>query len=64
MIFNIDIDKCLFCGTCVGICPSFAVLIKNDRVVFFDDKCRWCKLCEGICPIRAINIIEKKREEK
>ena len=35
---NVDVNKCLHCGGCVGSCPKNAIFL-NDFVLEFNDDC-------------------------
>lgn len=50
---NVDPDTCMYCGSCVGICPRGAVTL-NDTLVSFSNECNRCGLCVVGCPVGAI----------
>jgi coenzyme F420 hydrogenase subunit beta len=49
---DIDPQHCTFCGTCVGICPHDALIVKNEKVLQISD-CKKCGLCYNTCPGRS-----------
>ena len=44
---NVDVNKCLHCGGCVGSCPKNAIFL-NDFVLEFNDDC--------IKPVAALSL--------
>lgn len=53
-------DLCTGCGTCVGVCPTGALEIREDRDGFYTPildhhKCDKCGLCVQVCPGHAID---------
>lgn len=61
---KIDVGECDLCGTCVGVCPTDAIELKESTVKIINDKCTKCQHCFWICPISAVKIVEEKRDEK
>ena len=58
----VDKNKCIGCGTCVGMCPVGAISFdENAKAKIDKDKCIKCHTCEGVCPVGAIEI-DKKEE--
>ena len=43
-MITIDRTQCLWCGTCVGVCPNYAITLYETRIEF-DDRCVECGLC-------------------
>ena len=55
---NIDKEKCVACGFCVGTCPTGVIDTDGDYAfVFRLDECNACRLCED-CPESAIQVRE------
>ncbi len=52
----IEIEKCVDCGACTGVCPSNALILENNSkaLIFVDENCNNCGLCIEACPSRAI----------
>jgi ferredoxin len=53
---EIDRTKCMYCGACVGTCPTLALLLEETRVRYFEAKCIRCGFCEIVCPPGAIDL--------
>ncbi len=53
-------NKCLYCGACVGVCPSEALTLKDTRIIVNMEKCISCGACVKICPVGAMSLPEKK----
>lgn len=55
---NVDMERCIFCGTCEASCPYGA--IHKDRegniVNVDEEKCSLCGLCVSRCKMRAISM--------
>ena len=54
---EVDIDKCMHCGACVGSCPQNAITLREVLIEFNDD-CTLCKRCIKACPVGAITLLE------
>ena len=52
-MMKVNPDVCMYCGSCVGICPQGAVVL-NDTRVSFNSNCNKCGLCVLGCPVGAI----------
>lgn len=50
---SINYDKCVKCGTCVKICPYFAIKLE-DKLSINENKCFRCGLCVSKCPTKAL----------
>jgi len=59
---NIDIDKCVGCGTCVQDCPLGAIRLKRKKAVI-DDRCSQCGACMRVCPEEAIRADDRSLPE-
>lgn len=51
---NVDVNKCLRCGGCVGSCPKNAIFL-NDIALEFNDDCIKCGRCIKLCPVNALS---------
>ncbi len=58
--FEINREKCLRCGGCVGVCPVNALELTENGVKIDEDECIECGNCESICPVGAITVGDKK----
>jgi polyferredoxin len=52
---RIDKSKCLECGKCKRICPTFSITDENIREGKISITCTRCGLCMDSCPNDAIN---------
>ena len=57
-MLNIDIDKCCYCGGCVGCCPKDALTLEDTIIVCDKTKCIECGICVKFCPVDALTILE------
>ena len=56
---TINYDKCVYCKTCVSICPWGVYADTGDRVdVAHMKDCVCCMSCVAPCPTDAINVEE------
>jgi NAD-dependent dihydropyrimidine dehydrogenase PreA subunit len=54
---RIDQELCNGCGICVGVCPSQAVTLIDERpVIVRPQDCAYCGDCEDLCPEGAISL--------
>ncbi len=55
---NIDLSRCIGCGTCVKACPEDGVLdlIHGQAVVIHGGRCVGHGLCAEACPVGAIDL--------
>jgi ferredoxin len=47
--------KCAYCGACVGVCPTQAIVLKDTRIYIDEKKCINCGACIKICPVGAMS---------
>ncbi len=55
-MWEIDRERCLRCGACVGICPKLALDLKESGIEHYREKCVECGLCEKVCPSGSIKV--------
>jgi len=56
---TIDYDKCIYCKTCISICPWGVYKDSGDKVEVADMKdCVCCMSCVAPCPTDAIKVEE------
>jgi Fe-S-cluster-containing hydrogenase component 2 len=51
LVAEIDIRKCDFCGTCVAVCPTDAIELKESMIEVNHELCIGCGSCSDICPL-------------
>ncbi|HNV00918.1 MAG TPA: 4Fe-4S binding protein [archaeon] len=61
MVVKNNPNKCLYCGACVGVCPTQAITLKDTRIEIDENKCISCGACVKICPVGAMKIEGKKQ---
>lgn len=55
MSIEINADKCLHCGLCVGSCPKNAMFLREVEIEINDD-CINCEICVRLCPVGALSM--------
>ncbi len=53
---ELDDEKCMRCGACVGTCPVNAIFLK-EFTLDISDECIECELCVKACPVHALEFI-------
>jgi predicted aldo/keto reductase-like oxidoreductase len=48
---------CKGCGTCVKVCPNYALSLENGKAVVDHKLCILCGYCNPVCPEFAIRLI-------
>ena len=55
-----DISHCNLCGFCVQVCPTHALIIREDEqqteLCMMPEKCVGCHKCEQVCNTRALSL--------
>jgi len=65
-LIEVDAEKCVSCGACVGLCPVEAIIIDEDASIIFNkEKCvgSTCSVCVDACPARAIKSVKQNNSE-
>jgi formate hydrogenlyase subunit 6/NADH:ubiquinone oxidoreductase subunit I len=65
-LIEVDMEKCLSCGSCVALCPVEAITQAEDlSIVFSKEKClgSTCSACVDACPARAIKSVKQNNSE-
>lgn len=57
MVYKIDKNVCVACGTCQGECPSGAIK-EGDTYSIDPEVCIGCGACADACPMGAISPVE------
>jgi len=52
----IDHARCDFCGTCVAVCPSDAIELKEAQISILHDRCTLCENCIAVCPLGLLEV--------
>ena len=56
MIF-IDKTGCVGCEECLHVCPTLAIIMKEEKADIIQHKCNECERCILVCPVKAIKIV-------
>lgn len=65
-LIEVDMEKCLSCGSCIALCPVEAITPSGDlSIVFSKEKClgSTCSACVDACPARAIKSVKQNNSE-
>ena len=54
-MYQVDIEKCDGCASCVEVCPSEAIKVVDGKAVVDNDECADCGACESECPNGALS---------
>lgn len=54
-MYQVDIEKCDGCKSCMEVCPSEAISLVDAKAVISEDDCADCGACESECPNSAIS---------
>ena len=55
MSVDIDHDRCMHCGACVGTCPQDSLFLK-EFILEVDDTCIECGICVKMCPTETLGL--------
>jgi len=64
-LIEVDVEKCISCGSCITLCPVEAISIDKElSVVFNKEKCvgSTCSTCVDACPARAIKSVKQNSD--
>lgn len=54
---EINIEKCIDCGACTGVCPTDALMLDSDKGLSVkEEKCILCGNCLKACPRGAVTL--------
>lgn len=56
MTAKVDQELCTGCGVCVDMCPTGAIIIRDDAAYVDEEMCTGCGICEDECPVEAIRL--------
>jgi len=53
---DVDIDRCIFCGSCSRRCPAGALAVDRAAKTWTIDpyKCVVCGVCADVCPKKCV----------
>lgn len=60
---KIDVNKCIGCGKCVGLCPMKNIRLDKKKAVS-GNMCTMCYRCISKCPQQAITLLGKRLIEQ
>jgi digeranylgeranylglycerophospholipid reductase len=52
-VIRVKLDRCGYCGACVGVCPVGAIELAETRLLI-NEACYDCGLCLAACPVGAL----------
>ncbi|MDI9624281.1 MAG: 4Fe-4S binding protein [Methanothermobacter sp.] len=52
----IDQEACVACQICEENCPTEAIRLEDEELIFSDDKCILCEVCSTKCPVGALKL--------
>ena len=56
MAVKVDVDTCIGCGACVGVCQVGALSMNDEgKSVCDEGTCIDCGSCVSACPVSAIS---------
>jgi len=58
---EVDVDKCIQCGTCVTYCPEGVIKIADMGVEIDYYFCKGCGVCANECPVKAIEMVKEEK---
>lgn len=53
-------EDCFLCGDCIHICPSAAIRMGDEKILWDASKCDICGQCLPVCPSRAFRLLGKE----
>ena len=48
-------NGCIACGKCEKVCPSGAIVVKDNLATIDYEKCTNCGACREACPVKCIH---------
>jgi len=57
-IVFVDNEGCDFCGTCVAVCPTDAIDLKESSIAVDEKRCTRCGDCVDVCPLGVLEVVE------
>ena len=56
LVYHIDEDACINCGSCRRFCPVDAIPYVNLRHQVDMEACTGCTICYAVCPVDAVEV--------
>jgi len=53
-MYQVDIEKCNGCETCVEVCPNESISMVDGHAFIDPEECLECGICFDECPEEAI----------
>jgi iron only hydrogenase large subunit-like protein len=63
-LINIDRTKCKLCYSCVRVCPSKAIRVKDGFAEIIEPRCIHCGSCFTVCSQNAVKYYDSKEDVK
>lgn len=63
-LIRIDKDKCKLCYSCVRVCPSKAIRVKDGFAEIIESRCIHCGSCFTVCSQNAVKYYDSKEDVK
>jgi formate hydrogenlyase subunit 6/NADH:ubiquinone oxidoreductase subunit I len=56
-----DKDKCIGCKLCLLVCPSEAIVFKEEekKIKVYLARCTFCAQCNDICPVNCLGMSDE-----
>lgn len=53
-----DKEKCIGCKLCLTVCPSEAIVFKDEekKIRIYLARCTFCAQCNDICPVNCLSM--------
>lgn len=51
-------EKCIGCRLCLKVCPSEAILFKEEekKIKIYVARCTFCAQCNDVCPVNCLHM--------
>jgi NAD-dependent dihydropyrimidine dehydrogenase PreA subunit len=54
-------EGCILCAGCASVCPTGALELVGNRIVYYPEKCVDCGACVKVCPANVITLKKGKK---